>query len=289
MSSAERVPDEGADPSQALPDGSLGDAGLTEEAALEVLTRGEISVTGRLTDASNVTVLAEATLDGVGLRCIYKPVRGERPLWDFPDGTLAGREYAAYRISEYAGWRCVPMTVLRDGPFGTGMVQRWIDDAEPDDMVDLLPLKRIPTGWLRILRALDEDGDQVAVAHADDPRLALLAGFDIVVNNADRKGSHVLPTPDGRVLGVDHGICFHVEDKLRTVLWGFAGRPLSAELVAGVDRLRRGWDADLAPELAPLFTRAETRALLHRLDVLAATPEYPRPPSRRTPIPWPPL
>ena len=133
--------------------------------------------------------------------CIYKPVRGERPLWDFPDGTLAERELAAYLVSRAAGWDCVPLTVIRDGPYGPGMVQRWIEDADPEEVVDLVPVDGIPTGWLPVLRAIDTDGDDVAVVHADNPALATLAGFDLVVNNADRKGSHVLPTADGRILG----------------------------------------------------------------------------------------
>ena len=129
-------------------------------AVADVITRGEITVTGRLTDASNLTLLGEATLDGLTIPCIYKPVRGERPLWDFPDGTLAERELAAFLVSRAAGWNCVPLTVIRDGPYGPGMVQRWIEDADPDQVVDLVPIDAIPAGWLPVLRAVDTDGDR---------------------------------------------------------------------------------------------------------------------------------
>ena len=264
-------------------------AAAIDAVTAEVLTSGEITITGRLTDASNVTLLAEASADGLTVPCIYKPVRGERPLWDFPDGTLADRERAAYLVSQVAGWDCVPLTVLRSGPFGPGMVQRWIEDANPDEAVDLVSIEQVPAGWLPVLRALDEDGSPVALVHADRPALATLAGFDLVVNNADRKGSHVLPLPDGRVLGVDHGLCFHADDKLRTILWGWAGRPLPAAVVDGVAKLLTDLDGDLGGELATLLTRDEVDVLRERLEALADDPTFPRPPGHRTPIPWPPL
>lgn len=260
-----------------------------DDTAADVLGNGEISVTGRLTDASNLTLLGEATLDGLTVRCIYKPVRGERPLWDFPDGTLAERERAAYLVSRAAGWNCVPLTIIRDGPYGPGMVQRWIDDAYPDEVVDLVPVGNVPDGWLPVLRALDPDGSEVAVVHADSAPLARLAAFDLVVNNADRKGSHVLPTADGRILGVDHGLTFHVDDKLRTILWGWAGRPLPDVAVDGIAALRRSLDGDLGADLAELITGTEIRALRQRLGRLAKAKVFPRAPAHRTPIPWPPL
>ena len=269
--------------------GAPDDTAAIDAVTAEVLISGEITITGRLTDASNVTLLAEASVDGLTVPCIYKPVRGERPLWDFPDGTLADRERAAYLVSTAAGWDCVPLTVLRSGPFGPGMVQRWIEDANPDEAVDLVGIEHVPAGWLPVLRAVDEDGSPVALVHADRPALATLAGFDLVVNNADRKGSHVLPLPDGRVLGVDHGLCFHSDDKLRTILWGWAGRPLPATVVDGVARLLAGLDADLGEELAALLTRDEVDVLRERLESLATDPTFPRPPGHRTPIPWPPL
>ncbi|MGS0686884.1 SCO1664 family protein [Nakamurella sp. GG22] len=262
---------------------------IEEDVVAEIIGRGEISVTGRLSDASNLTLLGEATLDGLTVACIYKPVRGERPLWDFPDGTLAERERAAFLVSRTAGWDCVPLTILRDGPYGHGMVQRWIEDADPEDVVDLAPVSRIPAGWLAVLRAVDVDGSDVAVVHADTPALSTLAGFDLVVNNADRKGSHVLPLPDGRVLGVDHGLTFHTDDKLRTILWGWAGKRLTPAVLEGIERLRREVDGELGDRLGELLTLTEIRALRTRLDRLAATGKFPRAPGHRTPIPWPPL
>jgi len=258
-------------------------------AVADVITRGEISVTGRLTDASNLTLLGEATLDGLTVSCIYKPVRGERPLWDFPDGTLADRELAAYLVSRSSGWNCVPLTVIRDGPYGPGMVQRWIEDADPEQVVDLVPVDDIPTGWLPVLRAVDTDGAEVAVVHADNSALAVLAGFDVVVNNADRKGSHVLPTNDGRILGVDHGLCFHTEDKLRTILWGWAGRRLPDAVTTGLHLLHDELDGELGEQLDTLITTAEMSALRRRLDKLSTAQRFPRAPAHRTPIPWPPL
>lgn len=255
----------------------------------DVLRHGEINITGRLTDASNVTLLGTATLDGVAIDCIYKPIRGERPLWDFPDGTLAERELAAYLVSQAAGWDCVPLTIMRDGPLGPGMVQCWIDDCDPDRMVDLVPVKKVPKGWLPVMRAVDVTGNDIVVVHADNPALAVLAGFDLVVNNADRKGSHVLPTPDGRILGVDHGLCFHQDEKLRTILWGWAGTPLPRDVLGGLARLHTGLDGTLGDRLAELITTDELAALRHRIDRLRATGKYPKPPGHRTPIPWPPL
>ncbi|MBM9475251.1 SCO1664 family protein [Nakamurella flavida] len=242
-----------------------------------------------MSDASNLTLLGQAELNGVSVPCIYKPTRGERPLWDFPDGTLAEREYASYLISAAAGWHCVPLTLLRPGPFGSGMVQQWIPDADPDDIVDLVPAGRMPAGWLPVLRARDNDGDPVVLAHADVDGLALLAGFDLVVNNADRKGAHILPLPDGRVLGVDHGLCLHHEDKLRTILWGWAGRDLPEPVLAGVHALREQLTGELGRELDGLITRGEKRALGRRLAALVDNPVFPHAPQNRSPIPWPPL
>jgi uncharacterized repeat protein (TIGR03843 family) len=195
------------------------------EQALLMLTHGEMKLEGRLVDASNTTLRAFIILDGVSVRCVYKPVRGERPLWDFPDGTLAGREVAAYAVSAATGWDVVPPTVLRDGPLGPGACQLWMEESE-QSLVGFVPAGELPDAWLQIAAAEDDDGRAYLLAHADDAVLARMALFDAVVNNADRKGGHVLNTVDGRRYGVDHGVCFHVENKLRTVLWGWAGRPL---------------------------------------------------------------
>ena len=283
-------------PDQDLPDQDedvvelgLAPVELDPDVVRAVLADGEISVHGRLSDASNLTLLGQAELDGVTVECIYKPTRGERPLWDFPDGTLAEREYASFLVSAAAGWDCVPLTLLRPGPFGAGMVQQWIADADPDDIVDLVPAGRMPPGWLPVLRARDGGGDPVVLAHADAAALALLAGFDLVVNNADRKGAHILPLPDGRVLGVDHGLCLHTEDKLRTILWGWAGQELPEPVMTGVHALREQLTGTLGAELDGLITRAEKRALGRRLAALVDHPVFPHAPQNRSPIPWPPL
>ncbi|MDP9391893.1 MAG: SCO1664 family protein, partial [Actinomycetota bacterium] len=168
--------------------------------ALELLREGGIDLEGRLLDASNVTLVGAIRSRTLEAECVYKPVAGERPLWDFPDGTLAGREISAFLVSEATGWGVVPPTVLREGPFGPGMVQLWVDG---DDGVDLR-----------------------AFVRRDHPGLRRMAVFDAVVNNADRKGGHIIPTADGHVYGVDHGICFSVDPKLRTLLWRWAGKPL---------------------------------------------------------------
>jgi len=260
-----------------------------ETAVTQVLRRGEITVTGRLTDASNITLLGTVTVDGTSVECVYKPVRGERPLWDFPDGTLAGREVASYLISRAAGWHCVPVTVLRDGPYGPGMVQQWITDADSDLTADLLPADELPDGWLPVLSAVDMEGNPVVVAHADTPALAVLAGFDLVVNNADRKASHILPTPDGRVRGVDHGVTLHEQDKLRTILWGWAGQALPESVTDGLERLVPAVAGTLGERLSGLIGEAEIAALAGRVRALLADPRFPEPPRHRTPIPWPPL
>jgi uncharacterized repeat protein (TIGR03843 family) len=263
---------------------------LAAEVVADVLVNGELEIVGRLTDASNVTVLAHATLEGATVDCVYKPVRGERPLWDFPDGTLAGREVAAALVARTAGWNCVPPTYLREGgPLGPGMVQCWIDGTDSDTMVDLFAVRDVPKGWRPVLRAVDPVGEPVVLAHADDPRLQRLALFDLLVNNADRKGSHVLPVPGGPVYGVDHGLTMHVETKLRTVLWGWAGEPVPNDAIDGLQRLRTAVDGELGVELGELLTVRELSALRDRIERLLNRRVFNRPPQHRTPIPWPPL
>ncbi|MBV8967155.1 MAG: SCO1664 family protein, partial [Mycobacteriaceae bacterium] len=181
---------------------------------IDALSRGELTVIGRIRSASNATCLCDATLAGHRVHCVYKPVAGEQPLWDFPDGTLAGREMGAYLVSIELGWNIVPHTILRDGPAGTGMVQLWIEepgDSSGDterttpDLVDLFPAGKVPSGYLPVLRAYDYAGDEVALVHADDIRLRRMAVFDVLINNADRKGGHILRGLDGNLYGVDHG------------------------------------------------------------------------------------
>lgn len=236
---------------------------LGVEDTLELLHRGRIEVEGRLVDASNATLYCSLTADGVQAACVYKPVAGERPLWDFPDGTLAGRELSAYLVSDALGWEIVPPTVLRDGPFGEGMVQLWVDG---DATVDLTRLIR-----------------------ADLAELRRMAVFDAVVNNADRKGGHLLPMPDGRVYGVDHGVCFASDNKLRTVLWRWSGDPLTEAAISGLRELRANLDGALGQRLAEQLTGREARATRGRVDRLLRSGRHPEPSGEWPAIPWPPF
>ena len=230
---------------------------------MRLLREGSLEVEGRLVDASNATLYCTAALDGVESAVVYKPVRGERPLWDFPDGTLAGREVATYLVSEATGWDVVPPTVLRDGPYGPGMCQLWVD--------------------------VDESVDLGVLARSDHPDLRRMAVLDAVVNNADRKGGHLLPRPDGRVQGVDHGVCFSVEDKLRTLLWQWRGTPLGDEAVEVLSRVRAELEGPLGEALSELLTRREVRATVKRVDRLLAEGCFPHPSPDWPAIPWPPF
>jgi uncharacterized repeat protein (TIGR03843 family) len=261
----------------------------------EVLQRGELTVLGRIRSASNATFLCEATLDDDTVHCVYKPVSGEQPLWDFPDGTLAGRELCAYLVSAHLGWNIVPYTIIRHGPAGPGMLQLWVDqpgdapDSEPEpglDLVDLVPADTRPPGYLPVLRAYDYAGDPVSLVHADDIRLRRMAVFDVLINNADRKGGHVLRGVDGDVYGVDHGLCLHVEDKLRTVLWGWAGTPLDEKTLEKVACLLDAVTGPLGEALSEHVTTAEVAALHLRARALLKNPVMPGP-DRHRPIPWP--
>jgi len=236
---------------------------MEESQALELLTTGTIEVTGRLVDASNVTLLAEISTDDEIAECVYKPVAGERPLWDFPEGTLAGREVATYLVSAATGWRVVPPTVLRDGPFGPGMVQLWMD---ADPTVDLLDLAR-----------------------SDRPALRRMAVLDAVVNNADRKGGHLIPMLDGHVYGVDHGVCFSADPKLRTLLWRWAGRPLTEEAVDVLARLSTALCGDLGAALEEHLSVTEVRKTRTRVATLLRTGIHPEPSGEWPALPWPPI
>ncbi|MER2138394.1 MAG: SCO1664 family protein, partial [Arthrobacter sp.] len=186
------------------------------------LLTDELTLTGRITTASNATFLGSIGDAAV----VYKPIAGEKPLWDFPDGCLAHREVAAYLVSETLGWNIVPRTWLRDGPAGEGMVQLWQETDPEQAAVDLVPLEDVPSsGWKLVLEGEDPAGRIVALIHEDSAALRRMAVFDVVVNNADRKGDHVLSMPGGHRFGVDHGLTFHAEHKLRTVLWGWIGEP----------------------------------------------------------------
>ena len=263
---------------------------MTRERQREVLEHGDLAVVGRVLPASNVTVVAEASLDGATLRCVYKPVAGERPLWDFPDGTLASREIAAFVVSEALGWDVVPLTVERDGPLGPGMVQLWCEPDPEQQPVDVVPEGRVPAGYLHVLDAEDGEGNPVALVHESTTSLRRMAVFDAVVNNADRKGGHVLAMPDGHRYGVDHGVCFHVEPKLRTVLWGWATLPLTEDERTAVARLLEAVTApgtDLRQAMSARLSPTEVQALAGRCEDLLAHGRMPLPSGSWPAIPWP--
>ncbi|WP_208884535.1 SCO1664 family protein [Streptomyces sp. PBH53] len=255
----------------------------------ELLARGELTVRGRIREASNAALFCTVALDGRQASCVYKPVAGERPLWDFPDGTLAGREVAAYEVSEATGWGLVPPTVLRDGPYGEGMCQLWIDVHAEAELLALVDAEEPAPGWRAIGFAEVGEGRTALLVHADDERLRRLAVLDAVINNADRKGGHLLPTADGRLYGIDHGVTFNVDNKLRTLLWGWAGEPLTPEAVDVLKGLRDGLAGELGQRLAALITAAEIDATRARVDALLASGVHPEPSGEWPAIPWPPV
>ncbi|MBJ6646997.1 SCO1664 family protein [Streptomyces sp. BSE7-9] len=263
----------------------------TDPAAAELLVRGELTVRGRIREASNAALYCTVTHEDREAACVYKPVAGERPLWDFPDGTLAGREAAAYEVSRATGWDLVPPTVLRDGPYGEGMCQLWIETGPGAELLALVDGEEPEPGWKAIGFAEVGEGRTALLVHADDDRLRRLSVLDAVINNADRKGGHLLPTADGRLYGIDHGVTFNTENKLRTLLWGWAGEPLPEEALDVLERLR---DA-LAPSglltaaLTPLITPAEIDATRARVDALIASGTHPEPGTDWPAIPWPPV
>ena len=205
--------------------------------------------------------------DREDLLAVWKPTRGEQPLFDFPIGTLTRREVAAYLVSEAIGWGIVPPTLLREGPYGEGMVQQWID--------------------------VDPEVDIVAMIVGDDPRLRPIAVFDAIVNNTDRKGGHLLPVPGGHLYAVDHGVTFSVVPKLRTLLWAWEGEPFDDEERAGLERVRTGLDdgrgAGLAASLRELLAAPEVEATRLRVDELLAAGTFPSPNPEWPAIPWPPI
>jgi len=263
------------------PPASTPDADVGEQAALDLLAHGKLEVEGRLVDASNATLYCTVRISSrdprtakdpknrtkqqTSIACVYKPIAGERPLWDFPAGTLAGREVAAYAVSRAASWDVVPPTVMRDGPFGPGMCQLWIDH---DPGVDLIALSR----------------------RTDHPGLRDMAVFDAVVNNADRKIGHLLPLTDGHLYGCDHGVCFAEDYKLRTVLWQWRGKALPRRSMEALRRLNAQLaDGSLAAELSTLLTASEIRATRTRVETLLKHRVHPYPPTDWPAVPWPPV
>ncbi|WP_435743853.1 SCO1664 family protein [Nocardioides sp. SYSU DS0663] len=249
------------------------------------LEGADLLLHGRIMPASNATFVGT-----VGeVKVVYKPVAGERPLWDFPDGDLASREVAAYAVSEATGWNVVPRTWLRDGPHGPGMVQCW-QEPEPDQAaVEIVPHGEVPDGFRHVFDGVDARDLPVSLVHEDSVALRRMAVFDVVVNNADRKGGHVLEMADGHRYGVDHGITFHHEHKLRTVLWGWLGEPLRAEEVEVLHRLVTAVGGDLGERLAPLLTDLEIDAFERRCRRLLDRGVMPAPSGEMPAIPWPPF
>ena len=248
-------------------------------AVLERLRVGELEVIGRLFGSSNNAMVVRVwpeppgatdlrrPLDPSDLLAVWKPTRGERPLFDFPIGTLTRREVAAHQVSETMGWGIVPPTVLREGPHGEGMLQQWID--------------------------VDPDADVVAMVNDDDPRLRRVATFDAVVNNTDRKAGHLLPRPDGHLHAVDHGVTFSVVPKLRSVLWAWQDEPFEEEELAALARVRAALRTTarpglLATSLAELISAAEIAATRARVADLLRTGRFPGPNPEWPAIPWPP-
>jgi hypothetical protein len=238
--------------------------------SLDVLRDGDLEIVGRIVGSSNNAMLVTVTRpcpdpdETIAMDAIYKPTLGERPLDDFPDGTLARREVAAWHVSEASGWGIVPPTIMRDGPFGEGMVQAFVE--------------------------VDPDVDVVAMVVEDDPRLRRMAVLDAVMNNTDRKGGHILPVDGGRhIYGVDHGVTFSPVPKLRTVLWGWRGKPFAADEVEGLERIRAALDGDLTDVLAGLLSRVEIRATTRRVDAVLADRRFPYPSPDWPAIPWPPF
>lgn len=240
---------------------------------------------GRIMPASNATFLGE--LDG--REVVYKPIAGERPLWDFPDGTLADREVAAHLVSEATGWRIVPPTWMGEGPHGTGMVQEWQSVDDEVEAVTLVAEGEVPPGWHGVVDGYDAQDRAITLVHEDTLALRRMAVFDVVTNNADRKGGHVLAMPGGHRHGVDHGLTFHHEPKLRTVLWGWAGCPLTEEEVTVLERLRAALAGELGAALVDHLVEEEIEATVRRVEALLRHAVLPRPHPEWPAIPWPPF
>lgn len=233
---------------------------------LEALARGELAVETSMPYSSNYTLLTRVQHEDLQLLAIYKPRRGERPLWDFPRGTLYRREAAAYLLSERLGFGFVPPTVVRDGPYGVGMVQLFIVNDEESHLFTML-----------------KEGGY-------DDTIRRLCVFDCLINNADRKSGHALKGLDGKLWAIDHGICFHYEPKLRTVLWDFVGEPLPRGVLDVLCQLQASLNAGdgIVRLLDELLDKTEVRALRRRLDRLIDSGKFPAPGSGPN-VPWPPV
>lgn len=254
------------------------------EAIRERLLDCPIEIQGRVLGASNATLRCAVDDE---LVAVYKPQRGERPLWDFPTGTLTGREVASYEIDRILGFGLVPPTVWReDGPAGPGMCQLWIDEDDDARLVDVVAPRSVPEGWIPVLRATDGIGNPVVLVHADDARLMAMAVLDAIVNNGDRKGGHVITDHAGGVWGIDHGVTLSVEPKLRTVLWGWAGSPIPTSLLDSVSTLHEALRSG-ATEIERWLDTHEVNALIRRCEDLMDAATFPVPHEDWPSIPWP--
>lgn len=258
-----------------------------------LLQQADLDVIGHLSGASNAT-LACSLRDPASdedVACVYKPRRGERPLWDFATGSLGYREVASGLLDEILGWNLLPVTIWREeGPLGPGMCQLWIEDDPGQPAVDVVAPSDLQPGWLVVLEATTYDGHEVVLAHEDSLDLRRLALFDVVANNADRKGGHVLRDPHGQIKGIDHGLTFHGEPKMRTVLWGWAGEPIDDPLLVDLERLRSSLTGSHGARgtLEDLLTSSELSALIDRIDRLLDDARFPQPEARDHPaLPWP--
>ncbi len=237
-----------------------------EDRLLELLRAGPLTLVGQIPWSSNYTLLGYIEEGPEHVAVVYKPNRGERPLWDFPTGTLARREVAAYLVSRALRWNLVPPTVLRRGPYGPGSVQLF---ADADQEAHFFTFQHDPA-FRHVLQAL--------------------ALFDIVCNNADRKAGHCLALAPGRIVAIDQGLCFHVEPKLRTVIWDFAGQRIPADLRGDLHALARALndeDSELVSGLSSLLSPDEVAGTRRRLAELLKAGRFPAPPEDRRPYPWP--
>ena len=243
------------------PPGTPAPRELDEDGVLEVLRTAEMEILGLLPYASNATMLTRISSGDMQALAVYKPRRGERPLWDFPSGTLCLRETAAYVVSRMLGWDLVPPTVLREGPAGFGALQWFIDECE------------------------DADVRELPRTHPDELRRVAL--FDAVINNADRKAGHLLVDTRGKLWGVDHGVTFNEDPKLRTVVWVYESEPISVDLLTDLEAFARSGPS--SPLLTELLAAHELDALCERVSTLLATGVYPEPDPGRYHVPWPPF
>jgi uncharacterized repeat protein (TIGR03843 family) len=254
---------------------------------VQLLASGDLDIEGRLWDSSNSAVRVLCQMSGRSVRAVYKPLRGERPLWDFPSGTLGRREVATAAVDALLGWGLVPATVWRDdGPLGPGSLQAWVEADSERAPVDVLDSTDVTSSWIVVAEGEGSSGGHVCLAHEDSVDLRRVALLDAIVNNADRKGGHVLRALDGSVWAIDHGLTFHTDPKVRTVLWGWSGQPIAPSDLADLHRLVDDWSA-VATALEPQLTRAEMAATRGRLESLLLQGEYPHPDGAWPALPWP--